>query len=50
LDVEICRADVEEGFHGVDDGVSKAFKFCVIESSIALREIRRKSALRLGIS
>jgi len=35
--------DVDEGSKGVCAGVCSAFRFCVIESSIVPREMRRKS-------
>jgi hypothetical protein len=44
-----CRVDVDDGLNGVDDGVNRALRFCVIESSIVLRERRRKSMERLGL-
>lgn len=44
MGVDIWRTDVEDGLNGVVEGVKSAFKFCVIESSIVPREMRRKSA------
>ena len=38
-----CRSAVEAGFHGICAGFIKAFKLCIMESSIAPRDIRRKS-------
>jgi hypothetical protein len=38
-----CRVAVEEGSNPADAGLIKAFKFCVIESSIVLLEMRKKS-------
>ncbi len=38
------RVEVEEGSKPVVEGVMSAFRFCVILSSIAALEIRRKSA------
>ena len=34
---------MEEGSNPADAGLIKAFKFCVIESSIVLLEMRKKS-------
>lgn len=36
--------EVEEGSKPAVEGVMSAFRFCVIESSIAALDIRRKSA------
>lgn len=38
------REEVEVASNGRAEGVRRAFRFCVIESSIVLRERRRKSA------
>ena len=40
--------DVDNGSKGVCAGVCSAFRFCVIESSIVPRDIRRKSASSLA--
>lgn len=37
------RRDVEDGSKGVCAGVCRAFRFCVIESSIVPRDMRKKS-------
>lgn len=42
------RDDVDEGLNGVAPGINRALRFCVIESSIVLRDMRRKSVNRLG--
>lgn len=39
----ICRSDVVSGSHGFLEGVIKALRFCIIESSIMPRDSRRKS-------
>lgn len=39
----ICRTDVDDGSNPAWAGVIKAFRFCVIESSIVDLERRRKS-------
>lgn len=44
----VCRVEVEEGSKPRSEGVRRALRFWVIESSIVLRERRRKSGL--GIS
>ena len=41
----ICRSAVDEGSKRDLDGVIRALRFWVIESSIVPRDIRRKSAL-----
>lgn len=38
------RFDVEEGSKPAREGVMRALRFCVIESSMEDRDIRRKSA------
>lgn len=42
---KICRSAVNDGSKRGLDGVIRAFRFCVIESSIVPRDSRRKSAL-----
>ena len=44
------RVAVEEGSKPRREGVSRALRFCVIESSVVARERRRKSVIdvRLG--
>jgi hypothetical protein len=49
LGVDNWREDVDDGSKGAEEGVSSAFKFCVIESSIVLRDMRRKSIWVLGL-
>lgn len=47
--MESERDDVEEGSKPRCAGVRRAFRFCVMESSIVLRDMRRKSVKeRLG--
>lgn len=38
-----CRVDVDVGSKPRCAGVSSALRFCVIESSIVLRDMRKKS-------
>lgn len=47
LGADNWREDVEDGLNGVEDGVKRALRFCVIESSIVPREMRRKSVYEL---
>lgn len=41
----ICRSAVDEGLNPCLDGVTRALRFCTIESSIMPRDSLRKSAL-----
>lgn len=45
----ICRSAVEDGSKGCFDGVTKALRFCTIESSIMPRDIRKKSRSALSL-
>ena len=42
----VCLSAVEFGSKPAFDGVRSAFRFCVIESSMVLRDIRRKSTIK----
>ena len=41
----VCRSAVDDGSKPACEGVTKAFKFCTIESSIVALDIRRKAVL-----
>lgn len=41
--IEICRESTDRGSHGCVEGVRRELRFCVIESSIVLRDSLRKS-------
>ena len=42
----VCLSAVDLGSNPAFDGVRSAFKFCVIESSMVPRDIRRKSTIK----
>ena len=44
MDLRVCADEVDCGSNPSEAGVKSALRFCIIESSIAPRERRRKSA------